>query len=346
MRKMARLLLSFGLALSLSACGTEGSTSSEAEVLKSVVPVPRSWDSAGLQEAYAAAAELGSFISLPDPVDWFDAQGKRPEDSKQSREFAVNDALIKQNGLQVLIQLDPYPGRKGLIPNLPATVVRKSFGDPVLRRAYAADALNRVRLYHPPYLCLAMEINAYYEQHPEDFENFVTLFKEIRTKIKAESPNTLVFVSFQYEQFLGLFGGQAGLPVHPPHWELFDRFGADLDAIGISTYPMDRLGHFPDPSALPENYFSRIADHSSKPIIFTEIGWPSSPSLGGSPEFQAAFVSKLDTLTANARPLLANWFMLSDNNAFGQTFESMGLIAQSGTPKTSFESWKRLWLSH
>ncbi len=46
----------------------------------------------------------------------------------------------------------------------------------------------------------------------------------------------VVFVSFQYEQLLGLFGGQGNLRKHAPQWGLFRLFEPETDAIGISSY--------------------------------------------------------------------------------------------------------------
>lgn len=311
---------------------------------KSVVPIPHEWSQSGLTSAFKRAGEAGKLISLPDPVDWFDASQRQASDSKQNKEFEIYNALRNENGLDVFIQLDPYPGRRGPIANLPKAIKNSSFSDPILRKAFIADALNRMKLYRPKHICLAMEINAYYEQHPEDFSNFVSLFRETRNRIKELYPDTKVLVSYQFEQFLGRFGGQGDQLRHQPHWELLGMFESFSDAVGISSYPMESYAplKFGAPGDLPADYYAQIARHTSKPIVFTELGWPSAEKYGGSPERQAAFITRLPTLLSNLNVDIVNWFFLSDADGFGDLFKSMGLVDGAGIEKPAFEAWKNL----
>ncbi len=80
-------------------------------------------------------------------------------------------------------------------------------------------------------------------------------------------------------------------PGIPNLWELFRKFEPDVDAIGISSYPMKSFApvRFGDPASLPDDYYRRIGKHTRKPIIFAELGWPSDSRFGGSPGNQAAF---------------------------------------------------------
>jgi len=316
--------------------------------VKSVTPTPRSWSRDGLIQSFALAAEIGPLICLPDPVDWWYAQGKSDKESKPHRDSRWQTVLIRQHGLKVFVQIDPYKTRRGKIPGLPKTVKKASFADPVLRRAFIADAVQRVRLYNARYVCLAMEINAYYEENAEDFDHFVSLFKEARREVKKIKPDAIVFVSFQYEQLLGRFGGQGHLPKHPPRWELFDKFEPDQDAVGISTYPLATFSppRYADPSKVPADYYSPIARHTNKPIIFAEVGWPSDPAFGGSPEKQAAFIRRLDILLGDLNVLMVNWNFLYDVKGFGPVFDSMGMFDSRGRAKPSLGAWKELWTSN
>ena len=313
--------------------------------LKSIIPTPRNWSSEGMTESFKIAGELGSVISLPDPVDWFDAKGYPVTQSKAFKEAQWHRPLLEQNNLQVFIQMDPYRNRGGAIPDLPDTVNSRSFADPIIRKAFIADALQRVQLYKPKYICLAMEINAYYENHPDDFPNFISLFKETRKKIKKIQPDAMVFVSFQYEQFLGKFGGQGHLPKHPPHWILFKMFEPEADAIGISSYPMKSFvpTRFGSPAQIPAEYYNQMRKHTSKPIVFTELGWPVDPEFGGSPQSQAEFLRRLPELTSDLDLRLVNWFFLFDNKGHGKVFDSMGIIDSKGQKKPGFSAWQNLW---
>ncbi len=307
----------------------------------SLTPTPRRWNGEGFLEAFAAAEKLVPTICLPDPVDFWHARGKPAEDSKPFQDSRWQRVLLDRHHLNVFVQMDPYSARRGKIPNLPKQITTASFGDAVLRQAFIADALQRVEVYKPRFLCLAMEINAYHEQHPEDFDRWVSLFKEARQAVKRVDPNILVFVSFQYEQMLGLFGGQAGLPKHAPAWELFDRFGDELDAVGISSYPMQSLDppRFGPANTLPADYYQRIAAHTRKPVVFAELGWSSDPAFGGSLREQAVFVGRLPKLLEGLDVRLVNYNFLFDAQGFGKAFESMGLIAADGTIKPALNAF-------
>lgn len=310
----------------------------------SLTPTPRRWDGDGFREAFAVAEKLVPTICLPDPVDWWHARGDSPEDSKPFKDSRWQRFLLDQHRLQAFIQMDPYKSRRGKIPDLPRRVRANSFADPVLRSAFIADAKQRVEAYRPKYLCLAMEINAYYEQHPEDFDHFVSLFREARKAVKQIDPAIVVFVSFQYEQFLGLFGGQTGLPKHGPHWELLERFGDEVDAVGISSYPFEKLTppRFRPPAELPDDYYRRIAEHTDKPVIFAELGWSSDPAYGGSPGAQAAFLDRLPELLKGLDVPLINYNFLFDAKGFGEAFDSMGLIDAKGKLKPALEAFRGL----
>lgn len=318
-------------------------TTNPSGLLRSVTPTPRRWNQQGLLEAFATAEKVVPLICLPDPVDWWQARGKAPEKSKPYNDHRWQQILLNRHGLEVFIQIDPYKSRTGPIPELPGTA-KGTFSDPVLRQAFIADAMQRVRLYQPDYLCLAMEINAYYEQHPEDFDHFVSLFKKTRKAVKQIKPDTTVFVSFQYEQLLGLFGGQGAMPKHEPHWELFKRFEPDIDAIGLSSYPMTSFypPRFPNPDSLPEDYYKRVAKHTNKPIIFAELGWPSDPKFGGSLQKQAAFLRRFPSLIEGLDVRMVNYNFLFDTKGFGPVFDSMGLIDSKGSLKPALEIWRGL----
>lgn len=321
------------------------STRKSARPFCSVVPTPREWSGPAVSEAFALAARLGPVISLPDPVDWFEADGKPASASKAYRDAAWQRSLCEQHRLNVFVQMDPYKDRRGPIPGLPRSVPANSFADPVVRRAFIADAVQRAELYRAPLMCLAMEINAYYEQRPDDFPHFVSLFREARAAVRKARPDVLVFVSLQYEQLLGLFGGQGGLPAHEPQWDLLSAFESEADAVGISSYPLAQFSppRFDDPAVLPADYYARIAEHTKLPVVFTELGWPSDERFGGSPEKQATFIRRLPKLLAGMKVMLVNWNFLHDSQGYGEVFESMGLVGRDGREKPALEAWKQAW---
>lgn len=309
-----------------------------------ITPTPRSWSGEGVHEAFSTAALAGACVCLPDPTDWWHAQDKAYTQSKQHPEAQWQKFLLRKHALDVFIQIDPYRPHHWSKAATPSVLRGASFGNPVIREAFIADALERVALYNPTYACLAMEINTYYEKHPDDFDNFVSLFKETRRRIKKIHPDVVVFVSFQYEQLQGIELGKSVVASRKPRWELIDRFEPDQDAVGISSYPLVswQPPRYGPPGDLPEDYYARLRKHTKKPIIFAELGWPSDPAFGGSPKAQAEFLTRFPSLIQELDVRMVNWNFLYDVKGFGPVFDSMGLFDSAGKPKPAWASWRNL----
>lgn len=309
-----------------------------------ITPTPKSWDAEGIREAFSIAAQAGACICLPDPTDWWHAQRKAYAASKQHQVAQWQQFLLRQHSLDVFIQIDPFRPHRWSRNATPALLRGASFGKPAIREAFIADALERVTLYKPKYVCLGMEINTYYEEHPDDFDNFVSLFKETRRKIKKIHPDVVVFVSFQYEQLQGLHLGKSVVASREPRWELIERFEPDQDAVGISSYPLASWSppRYGPPGELPKDYYTRLRKYTSKPIIFAELGWPSDPAFGGTPEAQAEFLTRFPSLIQGLDVRLVNWNFLFDVKGYGPVFESMGLFDSAGKPKPAWASWRNV----
>lgn len=296
---------------------------------KSITPTPRQWTADGYIEVFSRVQGYTKMISILNPLDWWYAEGKDETESVAYQSWIWQRTLM--GDLQVSIQIDPYPTRSGPISNLPAHLQAATFADPAVIEAYKADALQRVRLYNATYVCLGIEINSYYMAHPEDMENYIMAFRAVRNAIKAERPDAVVFVSYQYETMMGLQG--------TPQWELIGRFGDEVDAVGVSTYPLTF-----NPSLtvrrIPSNYYSRIRSYTSKPIVLAEIGWPSDPAFGGSERSQADFLKLLPTLLKDMPVLMANYNFFYDAIGFGAPFDSMGLIDAKNRVKPAMQYWK------
>lgn len=319
--------------------------SANRRVVQSITPTPREWTGEAVTKAFEIAARACSVVCLPDPVDWWQAEGRAANTSKPFRDHQWQRVLLDRNNLDVFIQIDPYRPHLWQGAGLPESLKGASFADERVRRAIVADAVQRVRLYEPKYVCFGMEINTYYEHNSADFDNFVTLFREARQAIKREKADALVFPSFQYEQLLGIAPGEGGKRIDRPRWSLIEKFGDDLDAVGISSYPLQSFAppRFDDPANLPNDYYKQIARHTDKPIVFAELGYSSDSAFGGSEERQAAFLRRFPELTAGIDLRMVNYNFLYDIKGFGDVFNKMGLVDGDGKPKEAGRVWMRLW---
>ncbi len=196
------------------------------------------------------------------------------------------------------------------------------------RQLFLSSVANYASMWKPAYLGIGIEMNTLYEKHPDDFEAFVSLFNEAVPAIKAVSPDTKVFTCFQLEKMKGYTLWQNDPPdPSSAEWDLIDRFNADL--VAFTTYP-DLV--FKDPSEIPDDYYTSIAGHVDKPVIFTEIGWHAAASPAGwesSDEEQAAFVTRFLTLVAPLKSPMLIWSFMYDQ-AVQAPFDTMGLYTSVG----------------
>lgn len=198
-----------------------------------------------------------------------------------------------------------------------------------------------------PFLGIGVEINSLAEQSPKDFAKFETLFHDAVKRVKAASPETKVFTVFQLEKMKGLNGGLFGGINNPDdaQWDLLSEFD-DADAFGFTTYPGLI---FTDPSKIPTDYYSEIRKHTTKPLYFTEIGWPGDLQERGFEVYksdekeQAEFITTFAQSVKSLKPELLVWPFLYDQN-IQQPFTSAGLRTATGEKRESYDLWKNLLL--
>ncbi|MCP3682393.1 MAG: hypothetical protein GY861_06845 [bacterium] len=202
------------------------------------------------------------------------------------------------------------------------------------KKLYKDSAVAFAEKNKPAYLALGIEVNNVYIENPEDFEKFVLLYNEIYDAVKVVSPETKVFTVFQLERMKGL--KLWDIEETEAHWELIDRFKTDL--IVFTTYP----GIFyMDPSDIPNDHYTEITKHTTKPIGFTEIGWHSEASPQGwesSDAEQAEFIEKFFTLTKDLNVKITIWSFMYDLDGM-EPFRSMGLRRSDGSAKPAWDAW-------
>jgi len=250
----------------------------------------------------------------------------------------------KQYGLTPVFGLSPTTldqRRKEL--DLPATVRWEagadiSFSNPVIRTAYIDAATNLARL-NPPYLCLATEINFLAIQRLPEFLYFVTLYKEAYHAVKKISPQTKVFVTFQWE-WVRIIDAKEPDKI-AEHSKVINIFRPELDIIGITTYPS--VFH-ETPEQLPTDYYTWIFHHvpQEEPVMIMEIGWPTSGT--GSEAEQTAFIRRLPDLLKGINLVGIEWALLHDVklDVFDANLNTVGLRYRDGKIKPGYNAFRRL----
>lgn len=311
-------------------------------------------------QLYKDMDQHADFILIQHNTAWEDFVNGTETESQTRTDLINQVKLANQNKLEYIFVIDALNGlnRREFI-GLPAGW-EANFANPNVRSAYRNYALWVVQTFHPRYLGLASEINTYMDAHPDDAGNFISLYNEIYALVKAEAPETQIFVSFQWDDLNNMFpqpeeGNRARLS---PNWEQIEAFEPNLDVWAISTYP---YFVFRDGTQIPTDYFTPLLSRTDKPLAIAESGFSSQPVgfAQGSLDDQVIF---LNAVHDQLGPRLAFWVntILTDFNmdsyaaemakqgrdpkdAEGlSNFAFIGLLNPDGSPKPALEVWDRM----
>jgi hypothetical protein len=316
-------------------------------------PVPAEVTLESVFATYWAMGQHADVVWFQEDVPWTDFVQGVDGESKLINDFREAANLAGAHNLEAIYLVDPLNGldRRQFF-GLP-TGWQASFTNPDVRRAYLNYSLRLVREFRPRYLGLASEINTYAEANPDDFQHFLSLYRETYAAIKAEAPETQVFVTFQWEQLNGLVGG-VGSP-YEIKWEQVEIFEPQLDLWVISSYPFIAFQSGHD---IPADYYTPLLTRTSKPLAVAEGGYISRQTQGvsGKPQDQ---VDYLNAVHDQLGPRLDFWIYLllndmnqaswnkhmrqeglsdTDVNTLGH-FVSVGLCEQGGQPKPALAVW-------
>jgi hypothetical protein len=317
-------------------------------------PTPPDVDILSTLNIYRSIGEHGDVVLLQQPVAWEEFREGIDGESKKMNDIRGQVNLAWQNGLELIFVVDPLNGMdRSRFAGLPPDLRDADFSHPAVRSAYQNYALRIAREYHPAYLGLASEINTYADAHPEDFPNFLSLYRETYRKIKSESPPTRVFVTFQWEDLnnLDMIGGERGAYIK---WEQIEAFEPELDLWAVSSYP---FAAFTSAAEIPADYYTPLLTRTGKPLAVAEGGF-GSVDVGpfhGTPQDQTEYLNAIHDQIGHR---LAFWIylILDDLNmeAYGaffaehgqaemtetlRFFSVVGLREGDGTPKEALAVW-------
>ena len=125
-----------------------------------------------------------------------------------------------------------------------------------------------------------------------------------------------------------------------PHWYAIQQFQDKLYLIGFTAYPFLEYESVYD---IPEDYYLEILDYTDKPIVFTEMGWPTNSSIVSVNEiYQVNFFLGLLNSTKYLEVELFIYPFLH-NAPFGiEMFGSIGLKINNGGEKLIYNYWQAL----
>lgn len=226
------------------------------------------------------------------------------------------------------------------------------FDAPEVIEAFTAHAENMIAIFNPDYVAYAVEANMLLDLAPEKWSAFVTLAREVYTRLKARHPDLPCFVTLQADSFHA---------DRPNHTASIAQLLPYTDFIAVSSYP---FGLTADPGSLPADHFSALADLApDKPFAVAETGWPAedvtAPFPVTIPASEATQQAYVERLLADADSLSATfvmWFVSRDyddlwesylkfqpNAALLRLWRDNGLYTGDGQRRPALETW-RTWL--
>lgn len=199
--------------------------------------------------------------------------------------------------------------------------------------------------YHPPYVFLGNESDAYFMQNPEDYARWVEFYNRAYDAIKAVSPETMVGPIFQYERISGQGTFNQWIT---PQWGALEAHDMNrVDIVGFTVYPWLSVA---TPEEIPDDYLAPMVEHvGGKPVAFTESGWPGAflgqeTAWEASPEAQLRFIDALDRILGGVNLKILNWlhyYQMTqlDDLLFWQAFSSISLRDTEGNKRPVYDAW-------
>lgn len=324
-------------------------------------PSPPEVSTQSIIDTYKAIGQHGDVVLLQQNIPWEIFAASAEAQSQAITDIHNQYILAHQNGLEVIFVVDPLNGlNRSEFQGLPAGW-EASFANPQVRAAFKNFSLRIVREFHPKYLGLASEINTYNDSHPGDFPFYLSLYKEVYALVKAETPDTQIFVTFQWEELNNLMPSVAQGAPYSVNWGQVEQFEPYLDIWAISSYP---FVIFPSGANIPVDYYTPLLARTTKPLAVAEGGYSSEPvgPFRGDAQSQVDYLNAIRSQIGGSRLvfwiyLLINDFNLAsyasllsekgqgiDINSLGM-FASVGLTRSDRTPKPALAVWDSFRIS-
>ncbi len=291
-------------------------------------------------EAWTRRADIAI---VHEELPWTDLLAGVAPDTILRRE---KDGLIgyyRAKGLKLVFIADPNDGlsRGQEAPRLRA--LGRSFTEPAVQAAYREWILAFVRRFHPEYVGLVAETNLIRIAAPMPlYQAIVAAARVTATAVKALPSPPKLFVSVQVEVAWGKLVNQPYLGIEQD----FADFPF-VELLGLSSYPY--FG-WSDPDQLPTDYYRRILNGRSLPVMVVEGGWSSASvlNLTSSPATQAKYFRRHLELLSQTTAI--GWLQLAptdldlpffpaDLRDAIRPFASLGVFDAALRPKPALAVW-------
>jgi hypothetical protein len=204
---------------------------------------------------------------------------------------------FRAKGLRLAFTIDVTDGlnRAAEAPEL--VELHRSLTEPAVQQAYREYARAVASILEPDYLGLAAETNLIRLMAPAAlYQALVAAVNATATDLRATENTARLFVSVQVDAAWGRIGQNVAYRGVEQDFSDFPF----MQALGLSSYP---YFSYAAPEEIPLDYYRRLANGRSLPVLVVEGGWTSG-SVGGvqsTPDVQARYVRRHAALLDSAR---------------------------------------------
>ncbi len=332
----------------VAACGGDQSSSTTTRTWRmGFSAIPPRMTTAAVIEGIDRWSERAEIAAIHEELPWTDLlAGMSPDDILDRDKVQLVD-YMRGKGLQLYFMADLTDGlsRGEEAPQLRA--LGRSITEPAVRQAYRSYMLAVERKLRPEIIGLAAETNLIRAAAlPAVYAGVVAAANAAAADLLAAGSSATLLFSVQVETAWGRLGGTG------------NYVGAEQDftdfpfaqLLGLSSYPY--FG-FSQPEDMPTNYYSRLLDGRTLPVMVVEGGWTSAAagSVQSSPARQARYITRHAQLldAVDARGLIQLLFADIDLGSLPPPippnlplFVNIGLTDSDFNAKPALAAWDAL----
>ena len=277
------------------------------------------------------------------PLNWDQIETAPNAFAPDPNYLAMANAYYPALGIPVHLVLRPIHTNQKVVP---AELMDLEFDDPrtIARFERTLDwVASQIPSVNLKSLVIGSEVDVFLWGDPIKWSAWTKFYSTVAAYARRRFPGTLISCETTHAAFSG------------PDLERVRTLHRWSDIIGVSYYPMsNQLRAVQSPSVVNQDFATIVHAIPKKPIIYYQIGYPSSRTLGSSPKQQAAFV----TATFRAWDEHANRILMldfqwmheiqklgvdayvdyydNDTRQFREFLGSLGFQSWSGKPKPAW----------
>lgn len=254
---------------------------------------------------------------------------------------------MRQSGLRLVFMADLTDGlsRAEEAPQLRA--LGRSLSEPAVQQVARDYLLAVAALLAPEFIGLSAETNLVRAAAPASvYDAIVTTANAIAADLSNARVDAVLFHSVQVETAWGLFGNS---PYQGIAQDLQDFPFSGL--LAFSSYP---YFVFDEPEAIPDDYYTRLADATALPVMVIEGGWTSASvgTVQSSPELQTRYLLRHEQLLESVAATMWLQLVFADLDLSSYPspqpvnlplFVQIGLTDRDFVPKPALAEWDRIF---